>query len=169
MADKVINTKVRQRYDTEANWKSKDPVLLSGEMAISSDKNGMYKIGNGTAKWSALSYSKAMLDKNDVIAALGYTPPTSNTWRGIQDNLTSTSTSDSLSANQGRVLKGLIEANNSTFTSVLSGKANVGHTHSTATTNASGFMSSTDKIKLDTLASEMDAYFTQEEINIIFA
>lgn len=27
MADKVINTKVRQRYDTEANWKSKDPVL----------------------------------------------------------------------------------------------------------------------------------------------
>lgn len=32
-----------------------------------------------------------------------------NTWRGIQDNLTSTSTSDSLSANQGRVLKGLID------------------------------------------------------------
>lgn len=32
-----------------------------------------------------------------------------NTWRGIQDNLISTSTSDSLSANQGRVLKGLID------------------------------------------------------------
>lgn len=32
-----------------------------------------------------------------------------NTWRGIQDNLTSTSTSDSLSANQGRMLKGLID------------------------------------------------------------
>lgn len=32
-----------------------------------------------------------------------------NTWRGIQDNLTSTSTSDSLSANQGRILKGLID------------------------------------------------------------
>lgn len=159
MADKVINTKVRQRYDTEANWKSKDPVLLSGEMAISSDKNGMYKIGNGTAKWSALSYSKAMLDKNDVIAALGYTPPTSNTWRGIQDNLTSTSTSDSLSANQGKVLKGLID-----------GKSNSGHTHSTATTNASGFMSSTDKTNLTNVVNaQATTYFTQDEINALFS
>lgn len=41
-----------------------------------------------------------------------------NTWRGIQDNLTSTSTSDSLSANQGKVLKGLVD-----------GKANSSHTH----------------------------------------
>lgn len=32
-----------------------------------------------------------------------------NTWRGIQDNLTSASTSDSLSANQGRILKSLID------------------------------------------------------------
>ena len=32
-----------------------------------------------------------------------------NTWRGIQDNLTSTSTTESLSANQGRVLKGLVD------------------------------------------------------------
>ena len=42
-----------------------------------------------------------------------------NTWRGIQDNLTSTSTYESLSANQGRVLKGLVD-----------GKANSSHTHS---------------------------------------
>ena len=42
-----------------------------------------------------------------------------NTWRPIQDNLTSTSKSESLSANQGRVLKGLID-----------GKANSSHTHS---------------------------------------
>ena len=32
-----------------------------------------------------------------------------NTWRGIQDNLTSTSTDQSLSANQGKVLKGLVD------------------------------------------------------------
>ena len=36
-------------------------------------------------------------------------PTDTNTWRGIQDNLTSSSTSDSLSANQGRVLKGLVD------------------------------------------------------------
>lgn len=32
-----------------------------------------------------------------------------DTWRGIQDNLTSTATDQSLSANQGKVLKGLID------------------------------------------------------------
>ena len=41
-----------------------------------------------------------------------------NTWRGIQDNLTSDSTSDSLSAAQGKVLKDLVD-----------GKAPNGHTH----------------------------------------
>ena len=41
-----------------------------------------------------------------------------NTWRGIQNNLTSDSTSDSLSAAQGKVLKGLVD-----------GKAPSGHTH----------------------------------------
>lgn len=33
-----------------------------------------------------------------------------NTWRGVQDNLTSTATDQSLSANQGKVLKGLIDS-----------------------------------------------------------
>lgn len=42
-----------------------------------------------------------------------------NTWRPIQDNLTSTSTSESLSANQGRILKGLVDgkANSSDLSS----------------------------------------------------
>ena len=35
--------------------------------------------------------------------------PDTNTWRGIQNNLTSNSTSDSLSAYQGKVLNGLID------------------------------------------------------------
>lgn len=36
-------------------------------------------------------------------------PTITNTWRGIQDNLTSTSTTESLSANQGKILKELID------------------------------------------------------------
>ena len=46
------------------------------------------------------------ITKSMVTTALGYTPPTTdtNTWRGVQDNLTSTATDQSLSANQGRVL-----------------------------------------------------------------
>lgn len=41
-----------------------------------------------------------------------------NTWRGVQNNLTSTATDQSLSAAQGKVLKGLVD-----------GKAPSGHTH----------------------------------------
>lgn len=78
MAENTINVKVKQRTDTESNWASKNPVLLNGEMAISSDKNNKYKIGDGTSVWSALSYAKADLSKSDVTTALGYTPPTTN-------------------------------------------------------------------------------------------
>ena len=61
-----------------------------------------------------------------------------DTWRGIQDNLTSTATNQSLSANQGRVLKGLVD-----------GKAASSHGHGNASASANGFMSNTDKAKLD--------------------
>ena len=36
-------------------------------------------------------------------------PASDNTWRGVQDNLTSTAADQSLSANQGKVLKGLVD------------------------------------------------------------
>lgn len=57
----------------------------------------------------------------NVTNALGYTPPKqdTNTWRGVQNNLTSDATDQSLSAVQGKVLKGLVD-----------GKAPANHTHS---------------------------------------
>ena len=54
----------------------------------------------------------------NTVTINGVSTTWTNTWRGIQDNLTSTSISESLSANQGRVLKGLVD-----------GKANYSHTH----------------------------------------
>ena len=63
------------------------------------------------------------ITKDNVTSALGYTPPTTNTWRGIQNNLTSDSTTDSLSAAQGKVLKGLVDgkaANSHTHTELMS-------------------------------------------------
>lgn len=57
MADQNINVRIKHKYDTEANWSSKNPVLLKGEIAFSSDKNGQFKIGDGTNKWSALNYN----------------------------------------------------------------------------------------------------------------
>lgn len=59
MAENIVKVKIKQRYDTEANWKSKNPILLDGEMAISSDKDNQYKVGNGSSTWSQLSYAKA--------------------------------------------------------------------------------------------------------------
>ena len=55
----------------------------------------------------------------DVPAEAKFTD--TNTWRGVQDNLTSTATDQSLSANQGKVLKALVDskaAGNHTHTSV---------------------------------------------------
>ena len=59
MANKTLNVRIQNKYDTEANWASKNPVLLKGEAAYSSDKNGLYKIGDGTSKWSDLKYNSA--------------------------------------------------------------------------------------------------------------
>lgn len=123
MGEKTLNIRIKNKYDTEANWTKNNPVLLAGETAYSSDKSGKYKIGDGTHKWSELSYAKADLVKSDVTTALGYTPPTNNTWRGIQNNLTSTSTTDSLSAAQGKILKGLVDGKLSLSGGTMTGTA----------------------------------------------
>lgn len=52
----TLNVKIQEAHDTEANWSKKNPVLLSGQLAFSTDKNWMYKIGNGTKTWSELNY-----------------------------------------------------------------------------------------------------------------
>lgn len=118
MGEQNLNIRIKHKYDTEANWNKNNPVLLSGEIAITSDKFDKHKVGDGTHKWSELSYAKAELTKGDVTGALGYTPPSSDTWRGIQDNLISSSTTESLSAAQGKILKELVD-----------GKAPSSHTH----------------------------------------
>lgn len=58
MADKTINVKIKEAYDTEANQKTKNPVLLKGQMAISSDKRKA-KVGDGTSTQQNLSYMNA--------------------------------------------------------------------------------------------------------------
>jgi hypothetical protein len=91
------------------------------------------------------------ITKANVTAALGYTPPTANTWRGVQDDLTSTATDQSLSANQGKVLKGLLDGKaasshthddryytESEMNTKLNGKANSSHTHNYAGSGSAG-------------------------------
>lgn len=57
-----ISDGILPKYNSEYGWKSKDPVLSAGEMAISvySGINDFkYKVGNGTSKWSELPYAYA--------------------------------------------------------------------------------------------------------------
>lgn len=82
--------------------------------------SGMYKF---TSDGLGHITSATAVTKEDI-TKLGIPGTDTNTWRGIQDNLTSTSTKDSLSANQGKVLKGLID-----------GKAAASHTHAIADIN----------------------------------
>lgn len=77
---------------------------------------------------------------SDVPAGAKFTD--TNTWRGVQNNLTSDATDQSLSAAQGKVLKGLVDGKaasghthddryytESEINSKLSGKSDTGHTH----------------------------------------
>ena len=67
--------------------------------ATSSVLGGVKTGANITNSSGVLSVTKA-----NVTGALGYEPPTENTWRDVVDNLTSTATDKSLSANQGKIL-----------------------------------------------------------------
>lgn len=57
--DTTIKVQLKQAVKTESQWFASDIVIPDGCMAISSDKDNAYKIGNGTSRWSELEYAKA--------------------------------------------------------------------------------------------------------------
>lgn len=61
MSDNVLNVKHRQRHDSEANWTSKNPILLDGELGFLKD-GSKYKIGDGVKKWTELEYCNTLTD-----------------------------------------------------------------------------------------------------------
>jgi hypothetical protein len=58
----TLTAKIQLRRDTSANWTSNNPILLAGEMALSTDvlytgtDQPRYKIGNGVDTWLNLDY-----------------------------------------------------------------------------------------------------------------
>lgn len=81
---------------------------LINHLANKSNPHGVTKsqVGLGNVENKSSATIRGELTKGNVTTALGYTPPTqdTNTWRGIQNNLTSDATDQSLSAAQGKVL-----------------------------------------------------------------
>lgn len=107
-----ITSKIQLRRDTSANWVSSDPVLLSGEVAISTDQlhagtdQPKFKIGNGTDVWSALDYYP--------------TGSGSSTWGGISGTLSNqTDLQNALNAKQDSL--GYTAENSGNKTDVMSG------------------------------------------------
>lgn len=119
MADKIIDVKITQRTDTESNWKSKNPVLLKNEHAYTSG-TGKYKIGDGTKKWSELTYYEA-LNTGDKTKLDGISPEANKTV--VDSTLSDTSTNPV----QNKVIK-----------NALDGKSNKDHSHKYAGSSSAG-------------------------------
>lgn len=82
-------------------------VAFTGNYDDLSNKPAIPTVGNGTISITQNGVNKGSFTMNqsgNATIALSDTNTDTNTWRGIQDNLSSTSTTDSLSANQGRLL-----------------------------------------------------------------
>ena len=81
---------------------------LINHLANKSNPHGVTKsqVGLGNVENKSSATIRGELTKGNVTTALGHTPPTqdTNTWRGIQNNLTSDATDQSLSAAQGKAL-----------------------------------------------------------------
>lgn len=110
MADIIINAKHQQRHDTEANWTSKNPVLLDGEMGFVTGTQ-KYKIGDGTSKWSTLAYHTSLTDSEK------------SKLDGIATGANKTTVDSALSSTSTNPVQ------NKVINTALSGKANSSHTH----------------------------------------
>lgn len=58
MATKKLDSRIQNKYDTEQNWTTNNPVLLNGELIIVSKEDGTigFKVGDGVKKYSELSW-----------------------------------------------------------------------------------------------------------------
>lgn len=64
MTKTIIKAQMKQRIDTEDNWKAKNPVLLNGELGLISG-DPRYKIGNGTTPWNDLPFRGVGIEEYD--------------------------------------------------------------------------------------------------------
>ena len=76
------------RGDTAANWESKNPVLLRNEPGFDTTNNRL-KMGDGSTAWNDLPFLAPE----------------------VVDDLITGGSSNVLSAEQGKILKGLVDAN----------------------------------------------------------
>ena len=57
MSENILKARLLHPCKKDAEWASSNPVAKKGEIMISSDKTGMFKVGDGTSKWNQLNYN----------------------------------------------------------------------------------------------------------------
>lgn len=179
MANKELRVKIQDAYDTEVNWIANDPVLLAGQIAFSSDKYGKYKVGDGVKTWNQLEY--ITLSWNDITGKPSTFNPNqhNHTISQISDigsasvkhaSTAGSATNATTATKLGTVTKGsatqpiYLNAGVPTACTYTLGKSVPSNavftdtTYGVASGSANGLMSSTDKTKLDGIATGANKY-----------
>lgn len=161
MAENILDVKLKQRYDTEANWTSVNPVLLKGEIAISSDKDGKYKVGDGSSKWSALPYAyQSSLDAKQATIIGAATTIASSNLTANRALISNSSGKVAISAVTDTEL-GYLDGVTSNIQTQLNSKSTTGHTHNYAgSSSTGGAATSANKLNANAGDSNTPVYFT---------
>lgn len=179
MANKIFNTRVKNKRDTETNWESKNPVLLDGEIIVVTTTSGdtRFKVGDGKKTYKQLPFqdqkTRDLIPSVDSSLSSTSTNPVQNKIikseldKKAERDVVNTTTNGLMSVADKKKLDGIADGANkitvdtalsSTSTnpvqnkiinSALSGKAGT----SVATTSANGLMSAADKTKLNGIAT----------------
>lgn len=128
----MLNTRVKWKRDTSANWTANNPVLLDGEVIIVDTNAGdtRFKVGNGTSTYTQLPFQDEYVlnqipDVSNYVIAQDPTgivdtiPPTFDghtiddfvLQSQVVNSLSSTATNYPLSANQGNILNQGVQQN----------------------------------------------------------
>ena len=179
MANKIFNTRIKNKRDTEANWTSKNPVLLNGEIIVVDTASGetRFKVGDGTKKYSQLPFqdaatlgnyvpttrkvnSKALSSDISLTASdVGALPSTTTALKNPHALTFTGAVTGSYdgSAAKSVAIPSVDSSLSSTSTNAIQNKAvntalSGKASTAVATTSANGLMSASDKTKLNGIA-----------------
>lgn len=181
------NTRIKLKRDTEANWTSKNPVLLDGEMVIvkTTDGKTRKKIGDGTKKFSELPYDEITVD--GILSNTSTNPIQNKAVKSALDSkagtAVATQSANGLMSKSDKVkLDGITTGANKIIVDSLLTRTSTNPVQNkvitealdaakaVATTAANGLMSAIDKSKLDQIENmanrvEVDLEMSSSSLN----
>lgn len=151
----TINTRIKLKRDTSANWTTNNPVLLNGEQILVDTADGelRVKVGDGTKTYTQLPFTDEVL--RSLINEKANTEHI-HSYADLTDKPTiPTVGNGTIIIKQGGASKGTFTTNQNENTIIELTDSDT--TYSNATTSAAGLMSASDKTKLDTITENADS------------